>query len=94
MDFGFGCPRLNDKSFPNIPTFFVIGRPHFDLMSGRLFPVNHQFVNQDLDPYLHGLYLEFDASPRIEASLRNTCGVASRLPLKTSVSVRVEALDH
>lgn len=71
---GFGCVWFDDRSFPNFPTFPVIGRVHFDIMGGRLFPASRHFVNQDLDPYLHRLYLEFDSSPRITGSLHNRTG--------------------
>lgn len=74
--FGFGCPWLNDVTFPGFPTFPCVGKTHFDIF-GRLIPEHRQsiFVNQDLDPYLQSLYLKFMAAPCVsEAKLSNGTG--------------------
>ena len=74
--FGFGCPWLNDLTFPGFPTFPVIGKVHYEIFGG-LIPKQRMdaFFNQDLDPYLHRLYLKFGASPLLlNAHLSNNTG--------------------
>lgn len=76
VDFGFGCPWWNDKSFPNFPSFPCIGKKHYDIFGG-LIPEHRRgtFINQDLDPYIVQLYLKFGAAPCIkEAALINHVG--------------------
>ena len=68
---GFGCCYFNDKSFPNFPTFPVIGRVHLEIMDGELYPKHHVFINQDLDPYIQRLYLEVGAGPPVDVSVTN-----------------------
>ena len=60
----FGCPWFNDEGFKGFPTFPIVGRAHYNIYSGFI-PKPHQdlFINQDLDPYLHRLYLKFGSSP-------------------------------
>jgi Glycosyl transferase family 2 len=73
-DFGFpmwfGCPWFNDKTFPGFPTFPVVGSEHYNIFGG-LIPENcrNLFFNQDLDPYLHRLYLKFRAAPKMSPVL-------------------------
>ncbi|KAL3794568.1 hypothetical protein HJC23_008024 [Cyclotella cryptica] len=74
--FGFGCPFWNDCSFPNFPTFPCVGKAHFKIFGG-LIPEKRRglFVNQDLDPYLHHLYLKVRAAPCVTAAtLHNGVG--------------------
>lgn len=73
--FGFGCPWWNDSTFPGFPTFPVVGKAHFEIFGG-LIPEHRRkaFVNQDLDPYLQRLYLQYGAAPPVEATLTNHCG--------------------
>ena len=76
VPFGFGCPFWNDISFPGFPTFPCVGKHHY-AMFGSLVPEHRKetFVNQDLDPYLHNLYLKLGASPCITAArLHNGVG--------------------
>ena len=76
VPFGFGCPWWNDTSFPRFPTFPVVGKVHYKLF-GSLIPQHRKenFINQDLDPYLHHLYLKFQATPCVShAILTNTIG--------------------
>ena len=73
---GFGCPWWNDVSFPRFPSFPCVGKAHFEIFD-QLIPKHrqHNFVNQDLDPYLHRLYCKFMASPCVlEATLSNKTG--------------------
>lgn len=72
----FGCPWWNDLSFPNFPTFPVVGRAHYRIFNALIPPKRAKnFVNQDLDPYLQRLYLKCGASPPVRrAVLVNTCG--------------------
>lgn len=60
----FGCPWFNDEGFKGFPTFPIVGRAHYNIYPDFI-PKPHQdlFVNQDLDPYLHRLYLKFGSSP-------------------------------
>jgi glycosyltransferase involved in cell wall biosynthesis len=66
----FGCPWWNDNSFPGFPTFPCVGKAHYKIFGG-LIPEPHcsRFVNQDLDPYLHRLYIKFMAAPCIPQAL-------------------------
>lgn len=76
VPFGFGCPFWNDTSFPGFPTFPCVGKIHYKIFGG-LIPEHRResFVNQDLDPYLHNLYLKLGATPCVkDASLRNGVG--------------------
>jgi len=77
--FGFGCPWLNDVTFPGFPTFPVIGKEHKKIFGG-LIPRHRcdSFCNQDLDPYLQRLYLQFGASPLLkDVELSNSRGGAA-----------------
>lgn len=69
VPFGFGCPFWNDLSFPGFPTFPCVGKTHFEIFGG-LIPAHRRgsFINQDLDPYLHHLYLKLSAAPCIPAA--------------------------
>eukprot|EP00980_Cylindrotheca_fusiformis_P010262 scaffold2277_cov137-Cylindrotheca_fusiformis.AAC.17 len=74
--FGFGCPWWHDKTFPGFPTFPCVGKQHFEVFGG-LIPEHRKsnFVNQDLDPYLHTMYSKFFAAPCVgEATLANGAG--------------------
>lgn len=76
VPFGFGCPFWNDISFPGFPTFPCVGKIHYEIFRG-LIPEHRKdsFVNQDLDPYLHHLYLKLGATPCVtDATLRNGVG--------------------
>jgi glycosyltransferase involved in cell wall biosynthesis len=76
VSFGFGNPWWNDKTFPGFASFPCVGKAHYAIFGG-LIPEHrrHCFVNQDLDPYLHHLYLKFMASPCVrEAILFNRAG--------------------
>ena len=76
VPFGFGAPFWNDRSFPGFPSFPCVGKAHFK-MFGSLIPSHRKghFVNQDLDPYVHHLYLKLGAAPCItEAVLFNGHG--------------------
>lgn len=71
---GFGCPWFNDITFPGFPSFPCVGKCHFEIF-GALIPHGRDFVNQDLDPYLHRLYSKFMAAPCVvEARLSNNTG--------------------
>lgn len=76
VPFGFGCPFWNDTSFPGFPTFPCVGKIHYQIFGG-LIPEHRResFVNQDLDPYLHHLYLKLGAAPCVtDTTLRNGVG--------------------
>mmetsp|Transcript_22222 Transcript_22222/g.44688 ORF Transcript_22222/g.44688 Transcript_22222/m.44688 type:complete len:897 (+) Transcript_22222:1143-3833(+) len=76
VPFGFGCPFWNDISFPGFPTFPCVGKIHFKIFGG-LIPEHRResFVNQDLGPYLHHLYLKLGATTCVtDATLRNGVG--------------------
>ncbi|KAL7553671.1 hypothetical protein ACHAWF_016979 [Thalassiosira exigua] len=76
VPFGFGAPIWNDQSFPGFPTFPCIGRAHYEIF-GSLIPKHRQacFINQDLDPYLHQLYVKLGAAPCVtDATLHNNVG--------------------
>lgn len=76
VPFGFGCPFWNDTSFPGFPTFPCVGKIHYKIFGG-LIPEHRRetFVNQDLDPYLHNLYLKLGATPCVkDTTLRNGVG--------------------
>ena len=76
VPFGFGCPFWNDISFPGFPTFPCVGKIHYKIFGG-LIPKSRResFVNQDLDPYLHHMYLKLGATPCVtDAILRNGVG--------------------
>jgi hypothetical protein len=58
VPFGFGCPFWNDISFPGFPTFPCVGKIHYEIFRGLIHEHRKDsFVNQDLDLYLHHLYL-------------------------------------
>ena len=76
VPFGFGAPFWNDRSFPGFPSFPCVGKAHFEIF-GSLIPSHRKgnFVNQDLDPYIHHLYLKIGAAPcATEAVLFNGHG--------------------
>jgi glycosyltransferase involved in cell wall biosynthesis len=81
--FGFGCPWWEDLTFPGFPTFPVIGKEHFNIFGG-LIPSHRldSFVNQDLDPYLQRLYLNYGAAPMIDAKLSNHRGGSDDFPAR------------
>jgi GT2 family glycosyltransferase len=76
LPFGFGAPWWNDESFPGFPTFPVIGRVHHQIFNSLIpHERKHDFVNQDLDPYLQRLYLQFASAPILnDVRLINTNG--------------------
>jgi glycosyltransferase involved in cell wall biosynthesis len=76
VPFGFGCPWWNDQTFPGFASFPCVGKAHKEIFGG-LIPAHRRecFVNQDLDPYLHQLYLKFQAAPCVkDARLFNRAG--------------------
>ena len=91
VPFGFGCPYWNDRSFPSFPTFPCVGKIHYEIFGG-LIPQHRRdcFVNQDLDPYLHHLYLKLGATPCVtDATLRN--GVGGNISSSEARYVRIPA---
>jgi len=91
VPFGFGCPFWNDITFPGFPTFPCVGKIHYEIFGG-LIPEHRRdsFVNQDLDPYLHHLYLKLGAAPCVTvATLRN--GVGGSIGSSEARYVRIPA---
>ncbi|CAN8065363.1 unnamed protein product [Agarophyton chilense] len=74
--FGFGCPWLNDVSFPGFPTFPVISKVHRQIFGGLIpYHRRNEFINQDLDPYLRRLYAKFASAPLLsDVKIENQIG--------------------
>lgn len=62
----FGIVAFHDYSFPGLPTFFMVGRPHFEIF-GALYPLPWTGAHQD--SWIHDVYKPWEAS-EIDPSIR------------------------
>lgn len=72
---GFGTVAFHDAAFPDLPTFYVVGRMHFDIF-GCLYPLPWTGAHQD--PWIADVYRPWRAS-EIDQSIQvhNRIGITA-----------------